>query len=100
MSKKHIVDCIVERKHKNPHERIQSIGGETVLGKRWQFSESEAIERIDQGEQFFVVVDKNPVRVIIAVRKGRRYLKTKQDTDKKNNLLQLPPCPRQIRLVP
>jgi hypothetical protein len=100
MSKKHIVNCIIRKAHKNPYERIQGIGGKTILGKKWTLSEAEAIERIKRGELFFVVVDKDPVRIIIGERKGRKYLKTKEDTDKKNNLLELPDCQRRIKLVP
>jgi Protein of unknown function (DUF3892) len=87
------VRCIERIDHENHWERIQSIGGVYITGKRWKFSESDAIASIESLEKKFIVdVDGKSVDVIVAKHEGRKYLKTKKDSETENNLLSLPDC--------
>ena len=89
------VTCINKTDRTNPHERISHIGGVNPNGGRWKLSESEAISGIEDGKWDFYVErpQGDRVDVIIAVRLGRKYLKTTSDGDEPNNLLALPECP-------
>jgi len=86
------VGCI-NRDRDNPHERIINIGGiDNAI--RWKMSEKDAIAYIDNHQySFFVYVGNLSVDVIVDERNGRRYLKTKNDGEKPDNLLSLPECP-------
>lgn len=77
------------------HERITHLGCINESNASHHFSEQEAITRIENyGETFYVerpaghVID-----VEVAIREGERYLKTKPDGEKLDNLLSLPDCP-------
>jgi hypothetical protein len=88
------VTCITKREHKNPHERIQGIGG-TDKGTRWWRSEDNAIADVDKdSKSYSVSVGGKSVWVIVATHSGRKYLKTETDGYEPNNLLSLPECPR------
>jgi hypothetical protein len=88
------VTCIRKSDRYNPHERIRGIGG-NASGPRWYLTQEQAITAIETGQhQFFVRVNGQPVRVIVAVsRYGHKYLKTEADGEQPNNLLSLPECP-------
>jgi len=87
------ISCINKRQHYNPHERIESVGG-THAGKRWKLTETQAIAGIREGKwKFYTSVNGRSVWVIIAIHKGREYLKTEADGYEPNNLLSLPECP-------
>jgi hypothetical protein len=89
------VTCIRKRGgHYNPHERIEGIGGGSLIG-RWYASEDEAIRNVERDPQsYFVSVGTHSVWVIVATHNGRKYLKTTADGYEPNNLLSLPECPR------
>ena len=73
------VTCITKREHKNPHERIQGIGG-TEKGTRWSRSEDNAIADVEKdSKRYYVSVDGKTVRVVVAKHEGRKYLKTEAD---------------------
>lgn len=56
--------------------------------------EVDAIAGIENGTyRFFVNAGGRSVRVVVAVRLGRKYLKTEADGETPNNLLSLPECP-------
>lgn len=83
------VTCI----NKEVQERISHIGG-ISNGTHWKLTEAEAIRSIEKGSnQFYVNVHGQPVEVIVAVLKNRKYLKTAADGEVSNNLLNLPECP-------
>jgi hypothetical protein len=78
------------------YERIISIGCvEVGTGSTQRFTEDEAINRIEKAIDSYYVERPNGhrVKVIIAEREGRRYLKTEADGEKPDNLLALPNCP-------
>jgi hypothetical protein len=89
------VKCINKSDRYNPHERILSIGGTNPDGTRWKLSEPDAIAGIEKGEwQFYVNVGVKTTWVIIALSSlGHKYLKTEEDGEHPNNLLNLPECP-------
>ncbi len=82
------VNCITKRDRPGPHERIQAIGG-----SGWKHSEDDAIRWIKAGtESYYVQRGGATVRVIIATRLGREYLKTEPDGEAPDNLLALGEC--------
>jgi hypothetical protein len=93
MNKNFHVDCIVRSGGKNFYDGISHVGGKYFSGKRWNFDEATAIDMIDrQQKKFFVSVQGKTVAVIVADRNGRKYLRTKADSEMLNNLLFLPDC--------
>ncbi len=87
------VSCINKREHKNPHERIHSIGG-IYNGARWKKSEAQAIADIkNKTYSYYVSVGGKTVTVEVASHEGREYLKTTADGYAPNNLLSLAECP-------
>ncbi|MGB2781434.1 MAG: DUF3892 domain-containing protein [Phycisphaerae bacterium] len=95
MASEHEVLCINKSDRDNPHERITHIGGKNANGTRWQLSQQDAIQGIEEGKwTFYVTKNGKTVRVIVAVsRYGHKYLKTEADGEQPNNLLSLPECP-------
>ena len=68
--------------------------GSVPAGRGWRLSEDEAIRGIEAGKwDFYTHVDGRTADVIIAVHLGRKYLKTKPDGVRPDNLLALPECP-------
>ena len=66
----------------------------THLGGSWgRVTEEDAIGQINAGTQsYHVRVGVNDVRVVVAYREGRAYLKTERDGTRADNLLSLPNC--------
>ena len=89
------VGCINKTDRTSPHERIRNIGGVNPNGTRWKLPEADAIQGIKEGKWSFYVERPRGqrVRVIIATRLGREYLKTEADGEQPDNLLALPECP-------
>jgi hypothetical protein len=87
------VTCITKRGgHYNPHERIQVIGGGTLLTP-WRRSEDDAIKDVEMDPaSYFVAAGSHTVWVIVATHLGRKYLKTTADGYSPDNLLSLPEC--------
>jgi hypothetical protein len=87
------VVCVTKRGgHYNPHERITHLGILTAAGRE-RYSQEQIISWIESSTHTFVVSRGNTtVRVKVASRNGRKYLKTESDGDEPNNLLALPEC--------
>lgn len=95
MASSHEIFCINKDDRKNPQERITHIGGKNSPIENWKLSLDAAIKSIEDGTySFYVNRGGQKVEVIISTsRSGRKYLKTKNDGEEPNNLLNLPECP-------
>ena len=83
-------------KQKHPsYERITHIGCVTTGALYQRLSELEVIARIESLSDTFYVErpDGHIAQVEIAEREGEKYLKTKPDGERPDNLLSLPECP-------
>jgi hypothetical protein len=88
----HRVSCATRRRI-GRLTAIATIGGVNSDGSRWVLSRDAAIAAIEAGTRFYVETEGQRIDVVIARRLGRRYLKTRGDSVRRNNLLQLPQCP-------
>jgi hypothetical protein len=88
------IDCINKTNRTDPHDRIDNVGGPNSDGTRWKLSEDQAIEGIESGKWSFHVERPagHVVKVVVATRLGRKYLKTEADGEQPDNLLALPEC--------
>jgi hypothetical protein len=89
------VECVSRTDRTNAHERIKSIGGGRGRSA-WSLSEREAIDKIEKEDWKFYTVDNAgaPVKLVVALRLGRKYLKTERDRLHPEILLSLPQCPQ------
>lgn len=91
MATNYQVTCIIPD-GADADRRIDSIGGSS--GGGWKLRLDDAISRIEGGkEAFWTTANGKSVWVVVAVRNGRKYLKTELDGAEPNNLLALPRCP-------
>ena len=92
------VSCVKNRgNHYDAHERIGFLGG-THNDKPWKMSENDIIAELEKsgtarGWDFVVTVGDRTMPVVVAMFKGRKYLKTQGDGNSPDNLLSLPDCP-------
>lgn len=94
MPESHQIMCINKTNRKDPHERIQGVGGLEKDDTPWYITLDRAIEGIEEGTwRFYTNVEGEAVWVIIATHNGHKYLKTEADGLQPNNLLSLPECP-------
>lgn len=93
MATRHRVTCINKTDRNSAHDRISHIGGRNDDGTAWKLTQQKAIEGIEDGTwSFYVMRGGAQVDVIVATREGRKYLKTRNDGEQPNNLLELPEC--------
>jgi hypothetical protein len=89
----HEVLCIKKSNRTDPHERITDIGGRNADGTAWGLTQAAAIQGIENGSWKFYISDGGRhVDVIVALRNGKKYLKTTADGEQPNNLLSQPEC--------
>ena len=88
----HRVSCMTKRRI-GRLTAIATIGGVNDDGSRWVLSREAAIAAIEAGTRFYAETDGRHTDVVVARRFGRRYVKTKGDSVRRNNLLRLPRCP-------
>jgi hypothetical protein len=85
----------------SPHEHITHIGN---LAGKWKLSREEAIRRIQSKQEFFYTVDRTSGRKVYigvvpaTVGKGA-YLRTYADGKWNDNLLALPECGADCKLI-
>ncbi len=86
------VSCTQKREK---HEDIVSLGCYGPGNTFHNFSEAEAIDRIEnRGDTFYSErPDGHVAEIIVETRNGEKYLKTKPDGERPNNLDWLPDCP-------
>jgi len=84
------IACIIRNGPKNDCTCITHVRG--IYGTK--FSVSDVLILINNGDRFFVRDRKNNQisYVMPAERLGRKYIRTKPDDDKNDNLLSLPDC--------
>ena len=89
----HRVTCVSKRRV-GRLTAIAAIGGLNADGSRWELAREQAITVIEAGTRFYVQLEGDIRRadVVVARRFTRRYLKTRGDSLRGNNLLQLPTC--------
>jgi len=84
------VTCIIPD-GQDVDRRIDSIGG--TAGGGWKLKLDDANQHIKSGtHRFWTVADGESVWIVVAVRHGKKYLKTTADGLEPNNLLALPTC--------
>jgi hypothetical protein len=95
MAKRIRIECINKTPRRDPHRRIENVGGNNDDGTRWKMSEERAIQSFENGAySFYVKVGgQSVVDVIVATHEDHKYLKTEADGLQPNNLLSLPECP-------
>ena len=95
MSEAHQIRCVSKSDRHDPHDRITHIGGINGHGAYWRISVRQAIEGMENGSwKFFVTVDGKTAWVVVAnSRYGDKYLKTRNDGEQPDDLLNLPECP-------
>lgn len=82
------VTCINKKDRTDPHERITHIGS-----TGWRHTSEDAIKNIENGTyEYYVSKNGHDVKVKVATRNGRKYLKTESDGDSPDNLLSLDEC--------
>jgi len=88
------IRCINKSNSLNPHDRIINVGGINADRTHWKLSHSEAIHCIIKDTYlFYVKRGSKIVYVVIASQSGWKYLKTTEDGEQPDDLLNLPECP-------
>ena len=77
----------------DPYERITHLGGHSDNGNI-SISSERMIKLIEsENYSYYVDVNARKVKIIVAERLGKKYLKTEADGYEPNNLLALGDCP-------
>ena len=89
------------KKHEE-HERITILGCYTTTKVFLTFTEAEVIDRIENANDTFYVERPTGHVVeleVVTPKNGKKYVKTKADGEKPDNLLSLPDCPKKSPTV-
>jgi len=83
------ITCINKTDRTSPHERIRQVGG----SGGWRKSSDDVIRLIEAGtDTFWVSVSGNRTEVEVDEHNSRKYIRTRPDDYRQNNLLSLPEC--------
>lgn len=86
------ISCIKKNPREDRYNAITHVGGRGA--SPWKLTLDDAIGKIERREwDFFTIANGHRADVIVAVRNGRKHLKTTADYDTPDNLLSLPECP-------
>jgi hypothetical protein len=89
----HLVSCSQKTRLGPPFFQLTAIGGKRLDGSCWKRSTEEAIKEIESGaETYYVNINGLTANLIVATRRGRKYLRTHFDRDVPATLLGLPDC--------
>ena len=78
----------------DPYERITHLEGVSGNNEKISLSSERMIKLIESGKYvYYVDVNNRKVKIIVAERLGKKYLKTESDGYEPNNLLALGDCP-------
>ena len=88
------IKCVNRTGYSAVHQKSRFIGGLNSDGSAWKLSQEKAVDSIGNGTlQLYLVVDREPVSVIVAtLNHGRKYLKAETDPEERSLLLNLPEC--------
>ena len=95
------ITCINKPNRQSPHEHITHIGN---IAGNWRITREDAIRRIDSKKEAFYTVDQTTQRkVYVGVVRGdgnkSPYLRTHADGKWNDNLLALPECSGNCKLI-
>ncbi|HKB91912.1 MAG TPA: hypothetical protein VKC60_15455 [Opitutaceae bacterium] len=89
------VSCVTKNVQPNSYvyECIEAIGGLDAVGKMWSCPEGVAIAAIVNKKcEFYVIISRREVDIVVASYGGRKYLKTREDGFAPARLMSLPEC--------
>lgn len=88
------VTCVKKREGVSVHERISDISGVDSDGSPWSLSLAAAIAKTESRKLQFYVKRNGRLLTLVIGRSawGEKYLKTEDDGDWPEGLLQLPEC--------
>lgn len=87
------IECIRKRDRDSPWDRISHVGGVHPDGTRWKMTQERAVHLMEEGGGFYVTVSGKAAWCEVATGpQGNKYIKTAEDGDLPNNLLNLPEC--------
>jgi hypothetical protein len=88
------VSCIRRPSKEDADKRLKAVGGVHRDGSRWELTLDEALEAMAQGTIFFIrAPEAGAAELAAAGRPPRRYLRSRPDPSRWNNLSGLPGCP-------
>jgi hypothetical protein len=92
------VSCTQKR---DKHEHIVSLGCYGPNNTFHNFTESEVIDRIENCADTFYSdrPDGHVAEIVVEIRKDEKFLKTKADGERPNNLDWLPDCPAKHHII-
>lgn len=86
------IRCINKDPREDRYHAITHVGGYGT--SQWKLTLDGAIGLIERREwEFYTMANGHRADVIVAMRNGRKYLKTTADYDTPDNLLSLAECP-------
>ena len=88
--RRRVVSSVNRAYSRDPHERIEAIGGVNPDHTHWKLSQSAAIAAIEAGtDEFFVVAGGEPVKLVVVTYRGEKYLETEREKTRPDDLLDL-----------